>query len=125
MRMTEYGVHIMVTKANQEKAKKTSRGMRKHVRRMKQESRKTGIPVNELKKRVRLPQVPKTKKKLEAWDSIARLIICLTFWQKLQVEFFTSSVDNYPKEAVCNMSKRNQQRELATVAFEWAKIVSK
>ena len=56
----------MVTKTNQGKVGKTSRGMRKHVRRMKQESRKTGIPVNELKKRVRLPQVPKTKKKLNA-----------------------------------------------------------
>jgi hypothetical protein len=33
------------------KIKKTSRGMRKHVRRMKQESRKTGVPVNELKKK--------------------------------------------------------------------------
>jgi hypothetical protein len=52
----------MVTNTRQEKAPKTSRGMRKHVRRMKQESRKTGIPVNELKKRVRAPQVSKTKK---------------------------------------------------------------
>jgi hypothetical protein len=60
--MTEYGVRIMVTITDQGKVKKTSRGMRKYVRRMKQESRKTGIPVNELKKRVRLPQVPKTKK---------------------------------------------------------------
>ena len=42
--------------------KKTSRGMRKHVRRMKQESRKTGVSVDELKKRVRAPQVSKTKK---------------------------------------------------------------
>jgi len=33
------------------KIKKTSRWMRKHVRRMKQESRKTGVPVNELKKK--------------------------------------------------------------------------
>ncbi len=48
----------MVTKT----VKKTSRGMRKHVRRMKQESRKTGIPVNELKKRVSTPQVSKTRK---------------------------------------------------------------
>jgi hypothetical protein len=56
----------MVTKTNQGNGQKTSRGMRKHVRRMKQESRKTGIPVNELKKRVRLPQVRKTKKKLDA-----------------------------------------------------------
>ena len=52
----------MVTKTSNGKIKKTSRGMRKHVRRMKQESRKTGVPVNELKKRVRLPTVPKTKK---------------------------------------------------------------
>lgn len=43
-------------------AKKTSRGMRKHVRRMKQESRKTGVPVSELRKMVRVPQVSKTKK---------------------------------------------------------------
>ena len=49
----------MATKTNQAKVKKTSRGMRKHVRRMKQESRKTGVPVNELKKRVRSPQVSK------------------------------------------------------------------
>jgi hypothetical protein len=60
--MTENGVDIMVTKTNQGKVKKTSRGMRKHVRRMKQESRKTGVPVNELKKKVRQPRVPKTKK---------------------------------------------------------------
>jgi hypothetical protein len=49
----------MVEKTSNGKIKKTSRGMRKHVRRMKQESRKAGIPVNELKKRVRLPQVSK------------------------------------------------------------------
>jgi hypothetical protein len=48
----------MVTTSNG-KIKKTSRGMRKHVRRMKQESRKTGVPINELKRRVRAPQVPK------------------------------------------------------------------
>jgi hypothetical protein len=42
--------------------KKTSRGMRKHVRRMKQESRKMGVPVNELKKKVRALQGPKVKK---------------------------------------------------------------
>ena len=52
----------MVTKIDQGKVKKTSRGMRKHVRRMKQESRKIGVPVNELKKKIRLPQVPKAKK---------------------------------------------------------------
>ena len=49
----------MVAKTSNGQIKKTSRGMRKHVRRMKQESRKTGIPVNELKKRVRSLQVPK------------------------------------------------------------------
>jgi len=57
--MTEYGVDKMVEKTSNGKIKKTSRGMRKHVRRMKQESRKAGVPVNELKKRVRSPQVSK------------------------------------------------------------------
>jgi hypothetical protein len=57
--MTENGVDIMVTKTNQGKVKKTSRGLRKHVRRMKQESRKTGVPVNELKKKVRTSKVSK------------------------------------------------------------------
>ena len=52
----------MVTKTSQGKDQKTSRGMRKHVRRMKQESRKMGVPVNELKKKVRAPQGPKVKK---------------------------------------------------------------
>ncbi|HET9913985.1 MAG TPA: hypothetical protein VFQ13_18975 [Anaerolineales bacterium] len=49
----------MVEKTSNGKIKKVSRGMRKHARRMKQESRKTGVPVNELKKRVRSPQIPK------------------------------------------------------------------
>lgn len=49
----------MVANTGNGKIKKTSRGMRKHVRRMKQESRKTGVPVNELKRRVRSPQVSK------------------------------------------------------------------
>jgi hypothetical protein len=56
------GVDIMVTTTSNGKIKKTSRGMRKHVRRQKQESRKMGIPINELKKKVRSPQVPKPKK---------------------------------------------------------------
>jgi hypothetical protein len=34
-------------------ARKTSRGQRKHVRRMKQEARRTSIPDNPIKKRVR------------------------------------------------------------------------
>lgn len=49
----------MVTKTSNEKIKKTSRGMRKHVRRMKQESRKAGIPINELKRKVHPAQVSK------------------------------------------------------------------
>jgi hypothetical protein len=49
----------MVTKTSNGKIKKTSRGVRKHVRRMKQESRKVGIPISELKKRVRSPKVSK------------------------------------------------------------------
>jgi len=49
----------MVTKTSNGKVKKTSRGMRKHVRRMKQESRKAGVPINELKRKVRSSQVSK------------------------------------------------------------------
>lgn len=52
----------MVTNTSNGKIKKTSRGIRKHVRRMKQESRKAGISISALKKKVRLPKVPKTKK---------------------------------------------------------------
>ena len=52
----------MVTKTSSGKINKTSRGMRKHVRRMKQESRKAGVPINELKKKVRTPKVPKAQK---------------------------------------------------------------
>ena len=52
----------MVTKASTGKIKKTSRGMRKHVRRMKQEAGKAGVPVSELKKKVRVLKVPKAKK---------------------------------------------------------------
>jgi hypothetical protein len=51
----------MVTNTVQGKVKKTSRGMRKHVRRMKQEARKMGVPVQDLKKKVRPAKVPKTK----------------------------------------------------------------
>ena len=45
-----------------ETIKKTSRGMRKHVRRMKQETRKAGIPMSEWKKKVRPTQGSKPKK---------------------------------------------------------------
>lgn len=52
----------MATKTSNGKIKKTSRGVRKHVRRVKQESRKAGIPISEWKKKVRVTPVPKTKK---------------------------------------------------------------
>ena len=52
----------MVTKTSPGKIQKTSRGMRKHVRRQKQEARKMGVPINELKKKVRPTQASKTKK---------------------------------------------------------------
>jgi hypothetical protein len=52
-------VDIMVTKTSNGKIKRASKGMRKHMRLMKQEARKAGVPVNELKKRVRAPQVSK------------------------------------------------------------------
>jgi len=41
--------------------KKTSRGMRKHLRRVKQESRKAGTPVSEWKKKVRIQPIAKKK----------------------------------------------------------------
>ena len=52
----------MVTKTSQGKVQKTSRGMRKHVRRMKQETREAGVPISEWKKKVRPTPVSKTKK---------------------------------------------------------------
>ena len=60
--LRKYGVYRMATKTSNGKINKTSRGMRKHVRRLKQESRKAGVPINELKKKVRTPKVPKAKK---------------------------------------------------------------
>ena len=54
----------MTTNSSNGKIKKTSRGMRKHVRRMKQESRKAGTPLGEWKKKVRT--APGTKVKKEA-----------------------------------------------------------
>jgi len=48
----------MATKTIDGKTKKASKGLRKHVRRQKQESRKAGVPVNELKKKVRTVKVP-------------------------------------------------------------------
>jgi hypothetical protein len=43
----------MVTKTGKMERKQLSRGQRKHVRRMKQEARRTSIPDNPIKKRVR------------------------------------------------------------------------
>jgi hypothetical protein len=43
------------------KVKKTSRGMRKHMRRVKQESRKAGTPISEWKKKVRVQPIAKKK----------------------------------------------------------------
>jgi hypothetical protein len=57
--MTEYGVDIMAEKTGNGKIKKTSRGMRKHVRRMKQESRRAGTPLGEWKQKVRTQPIPK------------------------------------------------------------------
>ena len=58
--ITKYGVDKMATKTGNGKIKKTSRGMRKHVRRIKQESRKEGISDDELKRRLRsLRQISK------------------------------------------------------------------
>lgn len=51
----------MVTNTSNGKIKKTSRGMRKHVRRIKQESREAGIPISQWKKKVR--STPQKSKK--------------------------------------------------------------
>ena len=47
----------MVTKTGKTERKQTSRGQRKHVRRMKQEARRTSIPDNPIKKKIRTPVV--------------------------------------------------------------------
>jgi hypothetical protein len=51
----------MAEKTSNGKVKKTSRGMRKHLRRVKQESRKAGTPISEWKKKER-PQPTASKK---------------------------------------------------------------
>jgi len=45
----------MLTKTVKKEHKQLSRGQRKHVRRMKQEARRTGIPDNPIKKTVPVP----------------------------------------------------------------------
>jgi hypothetical protein len=49
----------MAEKTSNGKVKKTSRGMRKHLRRVKQESREAGTPISEWKKPVRKQPIPK------------------------------------------------------------------
>jgi len=49
----------MLPKTNKAKHKPTSRGQRKHVRRMKQEARRGSIPDNKLKKAIPAAAAPK------------------------------------------------------------------
>ena len=49
----------MITKTGKTEHKQSSRGQRKHVRRMKQEARRTNIPENPIKSRKRASEVPK------------------------------------------------------------------
>lgn len=49
----------MVTKTDKTKRKQLSRGQRKHVRRMKQEARKTSVTDNQIEKRIRASKAPK------------------------------------------------------------------
>jgi hypothetical protein len=51
----------MAEKTSNGKVKKTSRGLRKHLRRVKQESRKAGTPISEWKKKIRIQQNSKKK----------------------------------------------------------------
>jgi len=55
----EEGVNIMVTNLVKAKSKKTSRGQRTHVRRMKQEARKGPIVDNRLNKKSRKIEIVK------------------------------------------------------------------
>ena len=49
----------MADKTSNENVKRKSKGMRKHLRRVKQESRKAGTPISEWKKKVRQQPIPK------------------------------------------------------------------
>lgn len=49
----------MADKISERKTSRKSKGMRKHVRRMKQETRKAGTPLSEWKKKVRSQPIPK------------------------------------------------------------------
>ena len=50
---------MMTTKTGKTERKQTSRGQRKHVRRMKQEARRVSIPDNAIKSKKRTSEVPK------------------------------------------------------------------
>ena len=52
----------MTNKTNQTKAKRLSQSWRKHVRRMKQTARKTGIAYKASRPAVSIPQAPKPPK---------------------------------------------------------------
>jgi hypothetical protein len=49
----------MITKTGKTEHKQSSRGQRKHVRRMKQEARRVSIPDNVIKGKKRISEVPK------------------------------------------------------------------
>jgi hypothetical protein len=61
IQIIEEGVDEMADTTGKGKTQKTSRGMRKHMRRVKQESRKAGTPVSEWKKKVRIQPIAKKK----------------------------------------------------------------
>jgi hypothetical protein len=51
----------MAAKPSNGNVKRKSKGIRKHVRRMKQETRKAGTPLSEWKKKVRVEPISKKK----------------------------------------------------------------
>ena len=62
----------MLPKASKTKSKPTSRGQRKHVRRMKQEARKASIPDNRQKKVIPIAAAPKEQ---ASSPSLNRLVV--------------------------------------------------
>ncbi len=57
--MTKKELTKMITNASKTERKQSSRGQRKHVRRMKQEARRVSIPDNVIKSKKRTSEVPK------------------------------------------------------------------
>jgi hypothetical protein len=51
----------MAAQTGNRNVKRKSKGMRKHMRRMKQETRKAGTPLSEWKKKVRIQPIAKKK----------------------------------------------------------------